>query len=150
MIALPIRSIPSLYVLASVALVAGLAGSARAAEKTAAGVDLSGSWSGYWASDCTRHHGPLFANFCRLSSNQYDVHFRGRFFKILPFRYSVTLDVVKEEGDKVFLSGSSWLGRMFGTFTYEATATSCDFTANYYSCKDDGVFVLHRCCNSCQ
>lgn len=110
----------------------------------AAAVDLSGSWSGSWESCTTGHAGPLRAEFIRCSPTQYRVDFAGRFFKILPFRYSVTLDVVEDCGDHVILAGRSFLGRLFGTFTYQATADGCRFTADYRSKKDVGEFRLTR------
>jgi len=110
--------------------------------------DLSGEWSGTWQSCITGHKGVLKGTFCRIDEGHYRVDFRGRFFKIMPFRYSVTLNVV-EEGETVKLSGDSYLGRLIGTFTYEASATSTDFTANYSSCKDSGTFVMSRCCEAC-
>ena len=111
---------------------------------SATAVDLSGSWSGSWESCSTGHAGPLRADFTRSSATQYRVNFAGRFFKILPFRYSVTLDVVEDHGDHVVLAGSSFLGRLFGTFTYHATADGCRFTADYRSKKDVGAFRLTR------
>lgn len=108
-------------------------------------VDLSGSWSGSWVSSKTGHKGPLHAEFSRIDATSYQVDFRGRFFKIMPFRYSVVLSVV-EEGDTVRLAGDSYLGRLFGWFHYDAVADAGSFTANYSSCKDDGQFCLSRCC----
>ena len=105
--------------------------------------DLSGTWQGTWTSCKSGHKGPMKAKFCRLKNGDYRVNFRGRFFKIFPFRYSVVLKVV-EEGDVVKLSGSSYLGRMFGTFCYSATADACQFRADYTSKKDHGVFSLKR------
>jgi len=105
--------------------------------------DLSGSWRGSWTSCTSGHKGPMRAEFCRLNNGDYRVNFRGRFFKLFPFRYSVVLKVV-EEGDVVRLNGSSYLGRMFGTFCYSATADACQFRADYTSKKDNGVFSLTR------
>src|SRR5262245_19505610 len=107
--------------------------------------DLSGGWSGQWESVSTGHTGPLRASFSRISDSQYQVDFRGRFFRVLPFHYSVVLNAV-EEGDTVRLSGDSYLGRMFGWFHYEAVASGDCFTASYSSCKDSGEFRLTRCC----
>jgi hypothetical protein len=73
------------------------------------------------------------------------VTFTGRFFKVLPFRYTVTLNVTRQEGDKVYLAGESYLGRLFGTFTYDAWATDGDFEANYSSRRYQGQFILRRC-----
>jgi hypothetical protein len=110
----------------------------------AAAVDLSGTWSGCWQSTTTGHSGVLRATFTPCGGDRYAVEFSGRFFKILPFRYSVTLRVVEDRGDAVTLAGSSFLGRLFGTFTYRADATDCHFEARYSSKKDAGVFRLDR------
>jgi hypothetical protein len=107
-------------------------------------IDLSGTWSGSWGSNQTRHKGVLHAEFVRIGQSQYEVFFRGRFFKILPFKYSVVMTAVEQDG-MVQLSGSQHLGRMFGTFTFAAAANDCQFNANYYSCKDDGYFAMTRC-----
>ena len=109
--------------------------------------DLSGSWSGYWASDSTGHRGPLRCTLTRIDSSTYRADFSGRFLKIVPFRYSVNLAVI-QDGDTVILSGTHTLGRRLGDFTYQAEATSEDFVANYSSCKDQGRFVLTRCCST--
>ena len=114
-------------------------------EASAQAVDLSGCWSGSWESACTGHHGPLKARFEKCDEQQYRVTFSGRFFKIMPFRYSVTLHAV-HEGDKVKLTGDSFLGRLMGTFTYDAEATESSFRASYSSCKDQGWFCLEKCC----
>jgi len=110
----------------------------------AAAVDLSGSWQGSWESTSTGHAGPLRATFRPCGEGRWAVDFSGRFFKILPFRYSVTLRVVEDAGDSVTLAGTSWLGRLFGTFCYRADATACRFEARYTSKKDAGVFRLER------
>jgi hypothetical protein len=107
-------------------------------------VDLTGCWSGSWESCTTGHKGPLWAEFVPCGGNQYDVHFRGRFMKIMPFKYSVTM-VAEQRDGVVYLSGSQYLGRMFGTFTFNAAATETCFNANYNSCKDHGQFKLSRC-----
>lgn len=106
--------------------------------------DLSGRWSGAWHSCSTGHAGVLRATFTPCGPNQYRVVFTGRFLKIVPFRYAVTLDVVADDGEQVTLAGSSYLGRLFGTFHYTATADGCSFTARYSSRKDDGTFTLRR------
>jgi hypothetical protein len=109
--------------------------------------DLSGCWSGSWESCSTGHQGPLCAEFVSCGGSQYDVHFRGRFFKIMPFQYSVTMTAEERDG-VVYLSGSQYLGRMVGTFSFNAAATDTSFNANYSSCKDNGQFRLSRCCQA--
>jgi len=107
-------------------------------------VDLSGCWTGTWQSCVTPHKGPLNAEFVRLDVNTYEVFFRGRFFKVLPFKYSVVMTAAEQNG-VVYLSGSKHLGRMFGTFSFRAAASDRQFNANYTSCKDSGCFRLTRC-----
>lgn len=118
---------------------AGLATPARA-------TDLSGHWEGNWRSCKTGHKGVLRADFCKLSATSYQVNFRGRFFKVFPFKYSVVLNVISDDGQTVRLQGSSYLGRMFGTFYYNATVTNGCFNASYTSCKDNGWFRMTKCC----
>lgn len=109
--------------------------------------DLSGHWSGTWNSNNTGHKGPLKAEFVRLDANRYEVFFSGRFFKFIPFRYSVVMTAVEQNG-VVYLSGSQYLGKMAGTFHFTANATCTCFNANYNSCKDQGQFNMSRvtCC----
>ena len=126
-----------LAVVAALLVSLALAAPARA-------VDLSGSWCGTWSSTTTGHAGPLRAEFTPCGEGRWRVDFSGRFFKVFPFRYSVTLRVVEERGGEIVLAGSSWLGRLFGTFSYRAQATACDFEACYTSRKDRGAFHLER------
>jgi hypothetical protein len=107
--------------------------------------DLSGCWSGTWESCQTGHRGPLHAQFVRLDEQHYEVYFRGRFFKLVPFRYSTVMQAVEQDG-VVHLSGSKYLGRLAGTFSFRAAATDCHFSAEYSSCDDSGQFKLSRCC----
>lgn len=111
--------------------------------------DLSGAWSGSWQSCETRHHGPMSACFEKCGETSYKAHFKGRFFKVFPFQYSVVLNVVEESPEKTVLAGSSYLGRLFGTFYYRAEVTGDCFRATYSSCKDNGTWTLKRnsCCN---
>lgn len=134
------------FAFVSVVLFLAVASSAQA--EPADGVNLSGSWSGYWQSSTNRHHGPLQGYFTKCTDGSYNVTFKGRFFRIFPFRYSVNLRVVKEEAGKVTLAGNSYLGRLFGTFTYHASATDTDFVCYYNSCRYTGCFVLKKCCTT--
>lgn len=106
--------------------------------------NLNGSWSGSWKSRCSGHKGPLKATFCQVDCRNYEVHFRGRFCKLLPFCYTVTLQVTGCEDGKVYLSGSHKLP-LFGTFTFSAWATDTQFCAGYRAKDDAGQFVMTRC-----
>jgi hypothetical protein len=135
MVSTSIRRLCAILVISCLSLTA--MGAATAA-------DLSGTWSGTWQSGSTRHQGTLQAVFVRVDANCYQVNFSGRFLRFVPFRYSIVMSAV-ESGDVVTLSGSKYLGRLFGTFTFAATATECRFDATYSSCKDHGYFRMTRC-----
>ncbi|MFM8890678.1 MAG: hypothetical protein ACKOTB_03470 [Planctomycetia bacterium] len=136
------RSAPSCSITAIVA--ASLMMMTAPAHGVTHATDLSGRWVGSWESGTSGHKGPLFATFTRCGEGEYRVKFTGRFLKVVPFRYSVTLTVVEDHGDSVTLAGSSYLGRLFGTFSYQATADGCSFRADYSSAKDSGTFRLTR------
>ncbi|HTU27638.1 MAG TPA: hypothetical protein VMF30_19665 [Pirellulales bacterium] len=121
-----------------------LAAALASAPGIAQATDLTGCWSGYWQSCSTGHEGPLCAVFSKCGDNRYQVAFSGRFFKIFPFHYTVTLNVKSDDGKTVVLAGSNYLGRLFGTFTYQANATGSSFSSNYWSNRDSGKFVLSR------
>ena len=110
---------------------------------TAQGPDLSGRWSGHWVSDTTGHTGPLNGKFKQIDDTHYRVVFTGRFFKVIPFRYSQKLEVTGSDGENVTLAGSSRLPG-FGPYEYSANATSRDFHATYQSKRDRGAFILRR------
>lgn len=116
----------------------------RAAEPCPCAPDLTGKWtSGAWESFADGHKGPLTATFEKLSPAQYRVKFRGRFFRVIPFHYTVMLDVVGQCGDRALLAGSSNLP-LFGTYTYTAEASGSAFVANYQAKVDHGQFRLRR------
>lgn len=108
-------------------------------------VNLEGGlWEGRWCSYTNGHNGPLKGEFCRINRCQYEVRFRGRFAKIVPFRYKETLNIISE-GDEIRLAGETVLGPIMGTFKYDAVATCNHFKATYCSRKDRGIFEMTRC-----
>lgn len=107
--------------------------------------DLTGKWSGQWFSCKNSHHGPLHATFCKVNDNCYKVTFHGRFFAVIPFRYSTTMTVTGYTANgQVMLSSSQRLGPLLGTFCMNATASNCHFEAKFESRNDHGKFVLNR------
>src|SRR5262249_18059961 len=95
----------TLFSLVLLVTLAGWTVTARAADITTP-VDLSGSWNGNWLSCESGHKGPLSATFCKLNDTCYQVRFTGRFFAVIPFRYSVNMQVVGQDQDKIYLTGS--------------------------------------------
>jgi hypothetical protein len=133
----PMRRCP-LFFLSLVCVLLVVAGAAAAEP-----VDLSGNWHGTWKSCETGHHGPLNATFCKITDGCYQVRFTGRFFVVLPFRFTVPLAVTGQQDGMIGLSGSPQLP-LFGTFHFYAVATDNEFTATYFSRRDRGQFNLCR------
>ncbi|MBT4694169.1 MAG: hypothetical protein HOB73_12560 [Planctomycetaceae bacterium] len=107
-------------------------------------LDLSGRWSGTWRSEVSDHNGPLKAKFQILSNSKVQARFNGRFFKLIPFHFNVTLDIVEDKDGVVTLKGKEDLGRTLGIYTYNATFSNGKFVANYSTDKDKGVFEVTR------
>lgn len=129
---------------AAAVLLLSSAGARAGAPPCGPGIDLSGRWTGYWVSDKNGHRGPLRGHFEKVSEACYRVRFSGRFWKVVPFVYTVTLSVVEHRGDSVVLSGATPLGPVLGSFRYDAAATACHFEARFTSKNDCGRFVLDR------
>jgi len=107
-------------------------------------LDLSGKWNGTWRSEVSEHNGPLKAKFTVLDDSKVQARFNGRFFKLIPFHFNVTLEIVKNEDGVVTLKGKENLGRTLGTYTYNATYSNGKFVAKYSTEKDKGVFEVSR------
>ncbi|MBM3992785.1 MAG: hypothetical protein FJ303_01305 [Planctomycetes bacterium] len=106
--------------------------------------ELEGRWrNGYWTDVNTGHKDNLRGRFRQTSDGNYRVVFTGKFAVIIPFRFATTLNVVGRDGDKVLMQGESRLPG-FGRFTYNATADSNNFTAQYDSRRWRGEFRLWR------
>jgi hypothetical protein len=85
------------------------------------------------------------ASFCRPCNGNYQVTFTGRFCKLIPFRYTTTLNVTGYADGVVYLSGSHKLGPILGTFSYNAWANDRQFSSGYNAgSKDQGTFTLSR------
>lgn len=120
-----------------IALVFASAGAISAGE-------LDGRWpSGRWTDTNTGHDGPLKARFRQVDDCHYRVVFTGKFRKVAPFRFATTLNVVGQDGDKVFFEGESRLMGFF-KFSYSAVADEHQFHADYQSRRWTGNFELSR------
>lgn len=111
--------------------------------------EVAGYWRGQWQDTKSGHKGPLKADIVRCDDTHFRATFTGRFFGVFPFRFSTVLAVTGYEGDAVLLSGSSNLGLLFGTFTYNARVTPTCFIADFCSSRYQGRFVMERDCLSC-
>lgn len=110
--------------------------------------DPAGFWRGNWSDTKSGHQGPMKATITKCDDTHYKATFTGRFFGVIPFRFHAILTVTGVDGDALILSGSSNLGLMFGTFTYNARVTENCFVADFCSAKYQGRFVMHRECPS--
>ena len=130
----------ALWSLSTVAVLVLSSSQLQAAEK----LDLSGKWSGSWRSEISDHTGPLKAKFEVLDDSKVQARFSGRFFKFIPFRFNVLLEIVETKDGVVILKGKEDLGRTLGTYTYNATYSKGKFVAKYSTDKDKGVFEVSR------
>jgi hypothetical protein len=105
---------------------------------------LSGAWSGGWHSQTTGHKGPLNADIRPSSSGSYSATFTGKFFKIIPFRYQMQLNVVSQNGNRLELAGSKKLGPLMGYYSYRAVVQDGQLSASYRTKRDRGTFTLRR------
>jgi hypothetical protein len=106
--------------------------------------NLSGTWAGTWNSEISGHEGPLKAKFTVSDENVVSARFTGRFFKILPFKFLVKLNVTSQKDGVTKLSGKQDLGRALGVYHYEVTYKGNEFVAKYHTDKDKGVFQVNK------
>lgn len=116
----------------------------RASAQEVHPISLTGSWNGGWYSQTTGHKGPLQAKIRPSNDGHYTATFTGKFFKVIPFRYEMKLNVVANDGNTLRLSGSKKLGPLMGYYSYHATVSGSQFTASYRTKRDQGTFSLRR------
>jgi hypothetical protein len=110
----------------------------------AAQTPSGGGWRGEWVSETTGHRGPLAASVKPLANGDVRVRYWGRFLKVVPFTYAVTMHRTGTgEAGEVFLTNTSKL-MFFGSFTADAVLTEHSFESRYNSKKDRGRFSLRR------
>jgi hypothetical protein len=115
------------------------------AQGSAADPVAGGGWSGQWVSDKNGHSGPMHAKISTTPAGDYRVAFRGRFWGVVPFRYTATLAPVGTGSNgEVYLAGDKRLGFGLGTFSTTAVATPTTFDAEFHSKRDNGRFTLRR------
>ena len=113
-------------------------------DRTLSPEPLSGAWSGGWHSQTTGHKGPLNADIRPSSSGNYSATFSGKFFKIIPFRYQMQLNVISQDGNQLELAGTKKLGPLMGYYSYRAVVQDGQLSANYRTKRDRGTFTLRR------
>ena len=106
--------------------------------------NLNGNWSGNWKSELSGHEGPLKAKFTVSGETKVQAWFTGRFFKIVPFKFNVSLDVVSQKDGVTKLQGKQDLGRALGVYHYDVTYKGNEIIAKYKTDKDKGVFSVSK------
>ena len=106
--------------------------------------NLSGNWAGTWNSEISGHQGPLKAKFTVAGKDVVKARFTGRLFKVVPFKFNVTLNVTSQQDGVTKLSGKEDLGRALGTYHYDVTYKANEFVAKYHTDKDKGVFQVRK------
>lgn len=138
------RTIAFFVPMALMLVALGFGGIPCASAQEAHPTSLTGTWSGGWNSQTTGHKGPLQANIRPTNDGHYMATFTGKFFKVIPFRYEMKLNVVANDGNTLRLSGSKKLGPLMGYYSYHATVTGNQFAASYRTKRDQGTFSLRR------
>jgi hypothetical protein len=119
------------------AILAGSAVGARAA-------CLEGYWVGHWQSCTDQFKGTVNARITRCDATHYKAVFTGRAFKIMPYRYTVTLTACKNpETGKVYFKCSRKIP-LWGMYWMNGWASDCKFFAKYRTDDHTGYFVMRR------
>lgn len=101
-------------------------------------------YGGTWESKTTGHHGRISARVKQEDCCTYRVTFCGTFAGIIPFRYSIPMNVIGQSADgTVCLHGQRRMP-IFGDFTARACMNGCHFNAIYHSESDHGRFTMQR------
>ncbi len=103
----------------------------------------AGRWRGDWTSHTSGHHGPMRAVIHQRPDGNYDARFVGRFALVIPFTYKVTMIPVAADECGTTLAASKRLP-LLGIYNMTASVSGGQFTANYNSRKDQGVFQMRR------
>ncbi len=110
----------------------------------ALGQDLSGNWTGRWQSSTNNHGGPMQATFVQQCGDELQVKFRGRFAKVIPFRYRARLKIVYQEPGLTIVGGSKKIGPFSGGYTYSGQISDGCFTGSYSSRRYQGGWAISR------
>lgn len=138
------RRIVSVCLAVGMAVLVGVANGSIAYAQEIMPPSLTGSWNGSWNSQTTGHQGPLSANIRPTGDGNYSATFTGKFFKVIPFRYQMKLQVVGANDGVLHLAGSKKLGPLMGYYSYNATVSGNSFSASYRTKRDSGTFFMRR------
>jgi hypothetical protein len=103
----------------------------------------AGQWQGGWKSNTSGHHGPMRATITPRCDGNYDARFTGRFAKVIPFTYRVTMTPVATGPDGTTLVATKQMP-ILGEYRMTATVDGQSFNARYTAKKDVGTFQMRR------
>lgn len=83
------------------------------------------------------------AQVIRQCGDQLEVKFRGRFAKVIPFRYKAKLTVVHQQQGLTVIAGSRRIGPG-GSFQYYGQLTDSCFTGTYSSRRYQGGWSMSK------
>jgi hypothetical protein len=127
--------------LVAVALAAAVsAGAAGRADATS----LEGCWEGRWQSCTDQFQGKVKARITRCDATHYHCVFTGTAFKIMPYRYTVTLTACCDpETGKIHFKCSRKIP-LWGMYWMNGWASGCKFKARYNTDDHVGYFVMRK------
>ena len=105
---------------------------------------ITGRWEGSWLSRVNGHKGKLRAILTETEAETYQARFRATYLGILSFGYTMTLYAKQTEDISTF-SGRADLGAMAGgVYQYDGHAGPTEFSCQYTSKNDHGIFEMRR------
>lgn len=100
-------------------------------------------YRGSWQSQSTGHQGPMRLRLTQKTDGTYNARFSGRFLKVVPFTYKVSMTSVCEEGCQKTLVATKRIP-IFGDFRTTANVSPTNLRAGYSAAKDRGTFTMKR------
>ena len=105
---------------------------------------LEGNWRGHWQSCTDQFKGTVNARITRCDARHYKAVFWGRAFKIMPYRYTVTLTACKSPTTgKIYFKCSRKIP-FWGMYWMNGWASNCKFYSKYRTDDHTGYFVMRK------
>ena len=136
-----VTSVPALVLLF---LLAGCQTVTPPPAKSPVAQQIEGHWTGTWHCETTGHSGKLRCRLTYVDDNQYQAKYTGTYMAILPFWYTVDMEVdCQAQACQIqAIADLGWLGG--GHYVYDGTIIGDRFKTNYTSKHHNGTFELQR------
>jgi hypothetical protein len=132
----------AIYLLALVLSSSAVIGTARSASSA----DLDGCWVGRWVGCTDGRTGTVRARITKCGANQYHAVFRGRCFKIMPYRYTATLTAVKDDQTGRAHFKCTRKLPIWGWYWMNGSVNGNKVFARYRTDDHTGYFTMQRTC----